>query len=62
MNPNFTNRIAFPCTKGSLIIFNSYLFHGFGTNACQEPRISLAFNVLANLKDKKTYKLDFVKR
>ena len=25
-------------------------------------RISLAFNVLANLKDKKTYKLDFVKR
>ena len=62
MNPNFTNRIAMPCTKGSLIIFNSYLFHGFGTNDCQEPRISLAFNVLANLKDKKTYKLDFVKR
>ena len=51
-----------PCTKGSLIMFNSYLFHGFAPNKTTEPRVSLAFNVLANLSDRDTYKLDFVKK
>ena len=61
-NANFSNRLAMPCTKGSLIMFNSYLFHGFGQNKSTKPRVSLAFNVLANLSDRDTYKLDFVKK
>jgi ectoine hydroxylase-related dioxygenase (phytanoyl-CoA dioxygenase family) len=45
-----------------LIMFNSYMFHGFGQNKTTDPRVSLAFNVLANLSDRDTYKLDFVKK
>ena len=50
-----------PCTKGSLIIFNSYLFHGFAPNKTTDPRVSLAFNILANLSDRDHYKLKFEK-
>ena len=60
-NVNFTNKLAMPCTQGSLIMFNSYLFHGFSQNNTAESRISLAFNVLANLSERDAYKLDFVK-
>ena len=60
-NPNFTNQLAFPCTKGSLIMFNSYLYHGFGKNNTDHKRVSLAFNILANLSDRDHYKLKFEK-
>ena len=60
-NPNFTNQLAFPCTKGSLIMFNSYLYHGFGKNNTDHKRVSLAFNILANLSDRDHYKLKFKK-
>ena len=60
-NANFTNKIGMPCTQGSLIMFNSYLFHGFGQNVTDQPRVSLAFNVLANLTEKDAYRIDFVK-
>ena len=60
-NSNFTNKLAMPCTQGSLIMFNSYLFHGFGQNVTDQPRVSLAFNVLANLTEKDAYRIDFVK-
>ena len=60
-NANFTNKLAMPCTQGSLIMFNSYLFHGFGQNVTDQPRVSLAFNVLANLTEKDAYRIDFVK-
>ena len=60
-NANFTNKVGMPCTEGSLIMFNSYLFHGFGQNITDESSISLAFNVLANLSERDAYKLDFVK-
>ena len=43
-------------------MFNSYLFHGFAPNKTTDPRVSLAFNVLANLSDRDAYKLDFVKK
>ena len=42
-------------------MFNSYLFHGFGQNKSTKPRVSLAFNVLANLSDRDHYKLNFKK-
>ncbi len=60
-NPNFTNQLSFPCTKGSLIMFNSYLYHGFGKNTTDHKRVSLAFNILANLSDRDHYKLKFEK-
>ena len=60
-NANFTNKLAIPCTQGSLIMFNSYLFHGFGQNVTNQSRVSLAFNVLANLTEKDAYRIDFVK-
>ena len=60
-NPNFTNQLAFPCTKGSLIMCNSYLYHGFGKNNTDHKRVSLAFNILANLSDRDHYKLKFKK-
>ena len=60
-NANFTNKLAMPCTQGSLIMFNSYLFHGFGKNVTDQSRVSLAFNVLANLTEKDAYRIDFVK-
>jgi len=60
-NANFTNKLAMPCTQGSLIMFNSYLFHGFGQNVTDQSRVSLAFNVLANLTEKDAYRIDFVK-
>tara|TARA_B100000424_G_scaffold166072_1_gene127527 strand:- start:1988 stop:2692 length:705 start_codon:yes stop_codon:yes gene_type:complete len=60
-NPNFQNQLAFPCTKGSLIMFNSYLYHGFAKNNTEHTRVSLAFNILANLSDRDHYKLNFKK-
>ena len=51
-----------PAESGTLIMFNSYLYHGFGVNNTKEPRISLPFNVLANLSDRDSFKMDFVKQ
>ena len=42
-------------------MFNSYLFHGFGQNVTNESRVSLAFNVLANLTERDSYRIDFVR-
>jgi len=61
-NQNFTNKIGMPAESGTLIMFNSYLYHGFGVNNTKEPRISLPFNVLANLSDRDSFKMDFVKQ
>ena len=42
-------------------MFNSYLYHGFGKNNTEHKRVSLAFNILANLSDRDHYKLKFEK-
>ena len=35
-------------------MFNSYLYHGFAKNNTEHTRVSLAFNILANLSDRES--------
>ena len=62
-NPNTANSLAFPCTQDTMLVFNSYLYHGHGESQVESERIGLAWNGLVNFieKDKDLYRIRFVK-
>ena len=62
-NPNTASTLAFPCTQDTMLVFNSYLYHGHGTSQVESERIGLAWNGLVNFveKDKDLYRIRFVK-
>ena len=62
-NPNTANSLAFPCTQDTMLVFNSYLYHGHGESQVESERIGLAWNGLINFveKDKDLYRIRFVK-
>jgi len=62
-NPNTANTLAFPCTQDTMLVFNSYLYHGHGASQVESERIGLAWNGLINFieKDKDLYRIRFVK-
>ena len=62
-NPNTANTLAFPCTQDTMLVFNSYLYHGHDASQVESERIGLAWNGLVNFveKDKDLYRIRFVK-
>ena len=62
-NPNTATTLAFPCTQDTMLVFNSYLYHGHGESQVESERIGLAWNGLVNFveKDKDLYRIRFVK-
>ena len=62
-NPNTASTLAFPCTQDTMLVFNSYLYHGHGASQVESERIGLAWNGLVNFveKDKDLYRIRFVK-
>ena len=62
-NPNTASTLAFPCTQDTMLVFNSYLYHGHGESQVESERIGLAWNGLVNFieKDKDLYRIRFVK-
>ena len=62
-NPNTSSTLAFPCTQDTMLVFNSYLYHGHGASQVESERIGLAWNGLVNFveKDKDLYRIRFVK-
>ncbi len=62
-NPNTANTLAFPCTQDTMLVFNSYLYHGHDASKIESERIGLAWNGLVNFveKDKDLYRIKFVK-
>ena len=62
-NPNTASTLAFPCTQDTMLVFNSYLYHGHGESQDESERIGLAWNGLVNFveKDKDLYRIRFVK-
>lgn len=62
-NPNTAGTLAFPCTQDTMLVFNSYLYHGHGESQVESERIGLAWNGLVNFveKDKDLYRIRFVK-
>ena len=63
-NPNTANTLAFPCTQDTMLVFNSYLYHGHDASQVESERIGLAWNGLVNFveKDKDLYRIRFVKK
>ena len=55
--------LAFPCTQNTMIVFNSYLYHGHDESVLEEERIGIAWNGLVNFveKNKDLYRIRFVK-
>ena len=62
-NPNTASTLAFPCTQDTMLVFNSYLYHGHGESQVESERIGLAWNGLVNFveKNKDLYRIRFVK-
>ena len=62
-NPNTASTLGFPCTQDTMLVFNSYLYHGHGESQVESERIGLAWNGLVNFveKDKDLYRIRFVK-
>ena len=62
-NPNTASTLAFPCTQDTMLVFNSYLYHGHGASQVESERIGLAWNGLVNFveKNKDLYRIRFVK-
>ena len=62
-NPNTASILGFPCTQDTMLVFNSYLYHGHDANQLEEERIGLSWNGLINFieKDKDLYRIRFVK-
>ena len=62
-NPNTASTLAFPCSQDTMLVFNSYLYHGHGASQVESERIGLAWNGLVNFveKDKDLYRIRFVK-
>ena len=62
-NPNTASTLAFPCTQDTMLVFNSYLYHGHGASQVESERIGLAWNGLVNFveKDKDLYRIRFVR-
>ena len=60
-NPNTAHELAFPCTQDTMLVFNSYLYHGHDVSQLESERIGLAWNGLVNFatKDKDLYRLSF---
>ena len=62
-NPNTASSLSFPCTKNTMLVFNSHLYHGHDASQVESERIGLAWNGLVNFveKDKDLYRIIFVK-
>ena len=62
-NPNTAHELSFPCTQDTMLVFNSYLYHGHGASQLEEERVGLAWNGLVNFveKNKDLYRIRFVK-
>ena len=62
-NPNTASSLSFPCTKNTMLVFNSHLYHGHDASQVESERIGLAWNGLVNFveKDKDLYRIRFVK-
>ena len=62
-NPNTASTLGFPCTQDTMIVFNSYLYHGHDESQVESERIGIAWNGLVNFvqKDKDIYRIRFVK-
>ena len=62
-NPNTANSLAFPCTQDTMLVFNSYLYHGHGESQVESERIGLAWNGLVNFveKNKDLYRIRFAR-
>ena len=62
-NPNTAHELSFPCTQDTMLVFNSYLYHGHDASQIESERIGLAWNGLVNFveKNKDLYRIRFVK-
>jgi len=62
-NPNTAHELSFPCTQDTMLVFNSYLYHGHDASQIESERIGLAWNGLVNfvVKNKDLYRIRFVK-
>ena len=62
-NPNTAHELSFPCTQDTMLVFNSYLYHGHDASQVESERIGLAWNGLVNFveKNKDLYRIRFVK-
>ena len=62
-NPNTAHELSFPCTQDTMLVFNSYLYHGHDSSQIESERVGLAWNGLVNFveKDKDLYRIRFVK-
>ena len=62
-NPNTASTLGFPCTQDTMLVFNSYLYHGHDVSQLEEERVGLAWNGLINFveMDKDLYRIRFVK-
>ena len=62
-NPNTAHELSFPCTQDTMLVFNSYLYHGHDASQIESERVGLAWNGLVNFveKDKDLYRIRFVK-
>ena len=62
-NPNTAPILVFPCTQNTMLVFNSYLYHGHDESVLEEERIGIAWNGLVNFveKDEDIYRIRFVK-
>ena len=62
-NPNTAHELSFPCTQDTMLVFNSYLYHGHDASQIESERVGLAWNGLVNFveKGKDLYRIRFVK-
>ena len=62
-NPNTAHELSFPCTQDTMLVFNSYLYHGHDASQIESERVGLAWNGLVNFveKNKDLYRIRFVK-
>ena len=62
-NPNTAHELSFPCTQDTMLVFNSYLYHGHDASQVESERVGLAWNGLVNFveKNKDLYRIRFVK-
>ena len=62
-NPNTAHELSFPCTQDTMLVFNSYLYHGHSESQVDSERVGLAWNGLVNFieENKTLYRIRFVK-
>ena len=51
-NPNTAHELSFPCTQDTMLVFNSYLYHGHDASQIESERVGLAWNGLVNFVEK----------